>query len=224
MPNIKLYGREVFAIDEFNNGFHNPKLPMIIGGSLIHPFLRAQNGNHYPYERKKFALSNNPSERIQFRKRAREFLKKNPNFCYTTLTKADVERYGLSGRAKAMASLVACAIEIYPEARKNLVVLFHTIDYNDDSNFVRKTLSDLLSDAKIDADVLFKQDDNNNRYLRRVDRTVYYIGGLKYGSSSKRWPYRHPSKKIEPNYIGQYIYNHLLYDDTFFIEQRLSKK
>lgn len=179
-------GRDIIAVDESNNGFQKKGLPLIITSSFVENYMRSQQGNGL-FEKKKFAYR--PSKREEFVQRSREFLKRNPHFVYTTLSEKESERYGLYGRAIAMASTVSGAIERY-NPKNGLVIVCHRIDDNSRTKFVEESLKDILEKAGIEARVEFRGGEDEFLPLRKADRSAYYIGGLRFDSGQKRWPWR----------------------------------
>lgn len=205
MGRPKLFGKTVIGIDESNNGFQRKGLPMIIAAHVILDYQRAIPNNE-AFERKVLAYS--ATEHGKFVERARQFLARNSLFCYTTLTPYQVEIFGLFGRAKAMASLVARAMELYDLQDHDLAVVCHRIDQSHTTRIVSEYLAKFLEEAEIKTTLEFRGDEQRNRAIRKADRVAYYLGGLKFATSSKHWPYR--EKKTTMDFVSDYISKHVI--------------
>ncbi len=209
MGRPKLLGKTVIGLDESNNGFQKKGLPLIIAAHVIPNYPRAISNNE-AYERKILAYS--PKERKKFVERARQFLKINNLFCYSTISKDQLDQFGLVGRARAMASLVARAIDTY-SLQKEVTIVAHRLDNPSRTKFVAEHFEDFLKEAEIKATVEFRADEQRNRAIRKADRVAYYLGGLRFTSPFKRWPYR--SKKTPIDYVADYISKNLIGEDEF---------
>lgn len=209
MGRPKLLGKTVIGLDESNNGFQEKGLPLIIAAHVIKDYSRAIPNNE-AYERKILAYA--PKERERFVGRAREFLRRNSSFCYSTISKVQLDQFGLIGRARAMASLVARAIEMY-NLKGDLAIVAHRLDNSSRTKFVAEHFRNYLKEAEIQATMEFRADEQRNRAIRKADRVAYYIGGLKFTFPSKHWPYR--SKKTPIDYHGEFISRYVVGEDDF---------
>ena len=198
---LKVYGKDVIGIDEHNNGFQKKGIPLVIAGYFMPHYYNAHKGNE-PYERKGLAFSDNPNHKSNFVRRAKEFLRRNPCFCYTLLEEKVSKKLYMHGRASAIASITAKIIEKYNVNQSNLVILLHRIDEPACTRAVGEALEDLLEKAEIKAHFIFKPDEDCNRTLKKADRVAYYLGGLKFNCPERGWPFR--NKMVHFKFIDDY--------------------
>jgi len=214
---VKYYGKSVIGVDESNNGFQEKGIPMVIAAYLIKDYQRSFPSNE-PFERKILAYSN--QQRDKFVNRSKEFLRRNPLFCYTVITEQQFEQYGLICWSNALASVITGIIDFY-SLPKDLVILPHRIDDKSRTQFIGKNLIDLLNIAGIKYEIQFRGDEDKNRAIRKADRVAYNISGLKLLSKSKKWPCR--DKKVRFDFIDDFLCNKLR-DDIELDHSRLSQK
>ncbi len=206
IPKINLAGRDVIGVDEHFNGAQHRGVPLLIVGYYIPEYRKFTNGNE-PYERKCFAYSGNPAHKGSFFRRAKEFFGRNRDFAYSVVEPKILIQYGYDCRATAMASVIAHLYNKHSLAKKNPVIVAHNIDMPKNTEAVRDGLENLLCDAGLSCDLLFKPTEIGNRALQKADRVGYYLGGIRYNSSrSSQWPMRH--YKIGFDCINTFIEKH----------------
>lgn len=218
---IKLYGRDIIAVDESNNGFQEHGVPMIIAAYCMPNYSRAHAGNE-PFEKKKFAYAkHSKKQRIDFIRRAKEFFLRNPKFVYTTYSKELLEKHGLDGWAKAISSVVLETIDV--NSLQNPAIIMHRIDDKSRTTHIKKELSCLLNDVGLNLDIQARGDGNKNRGIRKADRSAYNVAGLRLLKTTIRWPYR--SKKVPWNSYNNFNFRHLAnIEEADLIEQKLLKR
>ena len=203
---LQINGKHILAIDDHNNVFQKKGVPFVLVGYVIKDYQsvpKKLRKKGLLFGNKSKAYSTSQKNRSAFEKRGVEFLKLNPQFCYTTISQRDMQKFNFYGRAKAMASLSAYIINKNNLDLENTIILPHRLHTPSHTKIVKEVLEDLLKKAEITCPIEFKNDEKCNDALLLADRVAYFLGGLRYHSPSSKWPFRH--KKIDFRYIDEFM-------------------
>ncbi len=209
MSKIKLHGKDVIGIDEANNRFGINRMhgvrdfPFLVGGYLERNCSRSQNGNG-KYERKGGVLSGRmPFEELL--KRVRYYLDKHPDFYYVTVPRREMRGKSTDQiaviRADVTTDIILSFFNNYNLSQERTVVVLDKMDGNEFTRHVLNLIRTYLKDSDLKVPLFARERaDELIIPVKRADRILYFIAGLKLWGKRKRWPFR--DRKIKRGHQG----------------------
>lgn len=199
----KINDKVVIGFDETHNGLHLNKehrldLPFVITGYLVKNYQgRGLQGHNSKYGRKCGAFNKkNKGKGTSIEDRAVGFLKLNPNFLYSKISREEYQKDEIFSRARAISSITLKFIEKYNLNESDLRIC---IDRPNDLSFAEDVDEMIYDHFKIanlfprsyQNHVYFQdQADDHNVAARLADRCGYYLLALKFRTERSKWPHR----------------------------------
>lgn len=191
-------GGKVIGIDEHNNGFNikykNPHhCPCTIVAAYFMPDPCHANYGTSMFESKtRAALFNGESTIHQALARGGEYLRKNPDFLYTSISQSEKNSTPLCIlKANASALLILGLFLRYGFNPSRTHVVMDQVDRTEHCGFVNDVLDYWLQRA--DLPILHRTKifaDENTVAVKKADMVAYYLGAIHALGKNPKWPFR----------------------------------
>lgn len=208
----RILGKNIIALDEINSSGYiktpvlEGRYPCVIGGYLMKSYAGCSGRPCEKYEHKGGVFSGRmPLEEL--RKRAKFWLDRHRDFYYAPIPPSEIIGKHLNDRAFirafALSSVILAFYVNYPELTPtNSIAVFDQMDGNDFTESVlHYTREFVCKMGEFSIPFIVKRKNRGNGKereflpLRRADRALYYLFGLKCMGGLEHWP--HKKRKVD---------------------------
>jgi len=225
----RLVGKDVIGIDEFHNGFHfnhshHVDFPFLVGAYLCRSYDPAQPSYRFGRKSRVFSESDTRMSDEELAQRFVTSVTYNPHFLYLALSRKDFRLdMEYTVRARANAALILTLIRKYKLNPNNVLVVTDKADNKEKSSKIIERTRIFLEDKGANVQIHYQEHaDTYNAAVKKIDRILYYLAGIKLRFPEAPWPLRH--KKISLSGFNRTLVLDDVVDDQLSVLQEAMSK